>query len=341
MNEQELIAWCDDRARNGISQHDPKWHAARKLTIGGSSFAILMGLNAFTTLREYLSQKLGLTHFVADIKPQWGNLFEEVIKRQVEHMYGCTIYGEDLFVLHETNRGITYSPDGLAIVDGECVLFEFKCPYSRIPGAAVPVYYVPQVKMGLEVLAPPQYGIYAEAVFRRCAWRDCGPTRAFDTTLVARPCPNGTPPLAYGFVGVYGPVANTGASTCDLGACSVAFFTKIMALIDSHKLSVWYSQEHRATTRSAAASALNRDLAAFREHVSARAEMHIVGLIPWKLLKCNTHRIDKTPGFMDPYLDELNAIVDFLHSCINLDDAAKKKALDDFMRPREQIPEWD
>lgn len=199
--EEELIAWCKNAESNGISQHSLEWLAAKKFTIGGSSIATIMGLSSFQTMRELLLTRLGVRQFNSDIKPQWGNMLEEVIKREVEYMFKCTVHGEDLYLPGHI-YGTSYSPDGLGIVDGKLVLFEFKCPYSRIPSRDPPKYYVPQVKMGLELIPHAEYGIYAEAVYRRCTWEQLGPSGDFDTTLVEKPSKPITP-ISYGFVGFY------------------------------------------------------------------------------------------------------------------------------------------
>ena len=56
--------------------------------------------------------------------------------------------------------------DGIAAVKNYIILFEFKCPFSRIPDDKIPIHYEYQVKAGLDTIPIADMGIYAEAVFR-------------------------------------------------------------------------------------------------------------------------------------------------------------------------------
>ena len=82
--QQQLANWVQTNEQNGIKQHDVRWKDEKVFTIGGSSLATIMGINMFSTIPKMISEKIGLTAFNGDIKPQWGNLFEDVIKRHVE-----------------------------------------------------------------------------------------------------------------------------------------------------------------------------------------------------------------------------------------------------------------
>jgi hypothetical protein len=224
-----LTEYVNNHSKNGIVQHSEKWLAEKVFTIGGSSLATIQNLNPFSSIAKLISEKIGLTSFNGDIKPQWGNLFEDVIKRYVEYDRNCIILGEDLYIVSDGKyKGTSYSPDGIAImsIPKESmsmpnlqfsddmheqiiiphtkpipVLIEFKCPYSRIPSGKVPKYYLPQVKMGLELLNFPELGLFIEGVFRRCSWEQLGDNPDYDKTLVSKS--SGKLPLAYGICGFY------------------------------------------------------------------------------------------------------------------------------------------
>lgn len=363
MNEEDLIRWCESKAKNGISQHDQKWKDAKVDTVGGSSIAIIKGLNPFTNLRTYIATKLGLVRFISDIKPQWGNLFEEVIKLEVEWMFKCKVHGEDLFINDCKYYGTSYSPDGLGVVDGKVVLFEFKCPQRRIPSKEPPVYYVPQVKMGLELLEPPEYGIYVEAVYRRCSWPQLGPKPGFDLSLVQRPV-TGTP-ISYGFIGFYTTaelaakalsdiadgkvILKEGISSddvikipgylseyekCDamndLGASSCDLFENMMTLMDEKYLMPWYGRVHRETSVNKANALLNEEVKTYREFCKNGGFINY-GILPWKLLQIKHHRIDPEPGYLEPMLDDIKKIIDFVKSCKDKSDDEKRDLLNKFM----------
>lgn len=380
MDETALREWCDNVAKNGIAQHSDEWLRAKTLTIGGSSIAIIDGTNSFTNLHQYIALKLGLAKFESDVKPQWGNLFEEVIKLEVEQTYNCNVYGEDLYVVGK-HYGTAYSPDGLAIIDGKVVLLEFKCPYSRIPGKLPPAYYVPQVKMGLCMLEPPQEGLYIEAVYRRCSWADLGPGLGFDKILVPRPATGR--PVSYGFIGFYttaekyaeivsraGDDGDAGGTvtivdgeyvhtpyayerTCgvpgysqeyrefnamnDLGISSPTLFKTLMALFDKGLITPWYGRVLKHQT--GANAEINSDLQRYREFCSgaagaAGAAGGIInfGILPWKLLRIESHKIDREEDFLDRYIEPIKTIVDFVKSTCEKTDAEKQEALTEFIK---------
>lgn len=379
MDEAGLIAWCRAAAANGIEQHSAEWLAVKKFTVGGSSLATVMGLNAFQSLREMLLMRLGVRHFNSDIKPQWGNMLEEVIKREIEHMYQCRVHGEDLYLSGHI-YGTSYSPDGLAIIDGKLVLLEFKCPYSRIPSSEPPKYYVPQVKMGLVLIPEADYGLYAEAVYRRCSWDQLGPSGNFDTTLVSKPARPITP-ISYGFVGFYTTdtiISQTQADLAagtyrypappappaykrtyttevaeygdddlhdataannapiednplqipgfaneygefvsqanDLGESSPDLMRALMHALDTGRLRAYYSETLREFNPSRANHAINGELAKYTEFIGNGGHTNY-GVLPWKLLRIAQHRIDRETDYLEPYVETIAKIVDFVKSC--------------------------
>ncbi len=374
--EEALIRWCQEQAQNGIAQHSEAWLKAKQSKVGGSAIATIMGISAFTTLREYIETKLGLRFFKSDIKPQWGNLFEDVIKRQVESAYGCTVHGEDLFIVGQY-PGTVYSPDGLGVVGDKCVLFEFKCPYSRIPAKAPPKYYVPQVKMGLEIIPLAEYGIYVEAVYRRCTWADLGPSAEFDTTLVQKPtkCDR---PISYGFIGLWADdrqiqqtrddladgkfgyeteseeeyndsVPDHGNPLCipgfcdefgtfasqmyDLSQATPALFRNIMKAVDSGRLTPFYGSIISETDTAKANAAINADMARYRAILAASHGCNY-GVLSWKLLQIKHHRIEREPGFLEPYLEKIRKITEFVsyHHEKNTSMLERAAALEIFMQ---------
>jgi putative phage-type endonuclease len=208
--ETKIRDWVKQKETNGIKQHDNNWLKARINTIGGSSIATIQGLNPYSSVKKLVKEKIGLADFQSNIMMQWGNLFESVMKSYVEYDKKCTVLGEDLYIEGKI-PSVAYSPDGLAAmelpargfdddpeeVDTKIVLCEFKCPFSRIPLRGPPKYYVPQVKMGLDVLNFPDIGLLAEGVFRRCSFGDLGFNPAFNKTPAARVIGN---TLAYGLI---------------------------------------------------------------------------------------------------------------------------------------------
>ena len=209
---------------NGISQHDIKWHEAKQDTIGGSQLATVQRANPYSTISSVIREKSGIDRRTdPGIKAHWGSLLESMLKRYVELANNIEIAGSNIFIAGKEGSHTSYSPDGLGVVDMskfnfimnteasmttthgiEVALFEFKCLYNRVPNKRIPKYYIPQVKMGLDMIDIATTGIFIEAVFRRCPWNNLGNNNAFDRELVTTPVPSKTPsPLAMGFVGFY------------------------------------------------------------------------------------------------------------------------------------------
>lgn len=195
-----LRKWVAEKTRTSLAQHSAEWLAARKFVIGGSSIATVIGQNPYSDIAKMVHERLD-GEFTSSVYMQWGNLFEDVIKEYCEIRLGAEIIGEDLFLPH--GETLAFSPDGLGVVEhgrlsnfvdssvnpddvgdsAQCTLFEFKCPFARIPGGRPPSYYVPQVKMGLDIIEQTDIGVLVEGVFRLCSWADLGLNLNFSELL--------------------------------------------------------------------------------------------------------------------------------------------------------------
>jgi hypothetical protein len=368
--EEQLRIWVENAARNGINQHDPKWYEAKVYTIGGSSLATIQGVNPMGNIYKLITDKIGITQFAGGIAPRWGNLFEDVIKRYVERDRRCTVYGEDLYIEGPPNTA--YSPDGLAVMDvidtyhinggaekgGETltapkistVLLEFKCPYSRALSGSPPVYYIPQVKMGLDILKIADVGLLVEAVFRRCRWNNLDFTDAYDKALKQR-C-QGDTPLAIGIIGFYFDKTTLAAMTdemkdaltalyeayilefveagdasneffCnDIGESSPDLFELIMEMFDRKILRVWYGSIAGRDTVDVAA-AMNADMAAFTAFCTERNATNY-GILPWKLFRVDYHFIQREPDYLARWLPKIDEIINLVRRCNDPANAAMK-----------------
>lgn len=154
-------------------------------TIGGSEISSLLGKNPYSNKTDLCKTKIGIKDFEGNVCTRWGNLFENVIRKIVENDFDCCIQETGAIpVLRNSQRKpvASYSPDGLAVLapeyincisrglanvrNRELVLFEFKCPYSRIPDGTIPAHYKSQVLMGLAGLKC-EHGIFCDALFRK------------------------------------------------------------------------------------------------------------------------------------------------------------------------------
>lgn len=153
--------WLDNKTINNEN---------RDITIGGSEIHMLMGGRS---IKGLIRNKLGLTTFKGNKYTGWGNICEDINKRFCEIKYNTTIY-ELGSIPGYTNEVVlqTYSPDGLAIIDEDIVLFEFKCPFSRKINNIVPKKYISQIQLGLSTINICKYAIYSEMKAKICKLKD-------------------------------------------------------------------------------------------------------------------------------------------------------------------------
>lgn len=144
-------------ARSCHAQKTPEWLRARAEMITASDAASVIGLNRYKNRRGLLAEKLR-AHYAPDGTGRvWsskatshGNKYEPVALRAYEVLSGTTFRDDFGLVRHATIPWVGASPDGVSS-DG-ATLLEIKCPYTRtiVPGQ-VPLMYIPQVQMAMEV----------------------------------------------------------------------------------------------------------------------------------------------------------------------------------------------
>jgi hypothetical protein len=232
----DLDAILDDFVRSfgGMRQRDARWYAAMGLTVGGSELAAIMGLSPYSGLADVVANKVaileGRDNWAGGGEAcWWGTLFEDVIGAYVAADLGAPVRGDDICI--QAFAGHRNSPDGYAVVrlgrDGaggrrlwttdmppdaptvrQIALLEFKCPMSRKPRGAVPRHYVPQVWSGLAVSPVASFGLFVDAVFRKCGIADLGDTAGYDTRYHRFDRGAWELPVAWGLIGVYAPRAD-------------------------------------------------------------------------------------------------------------------------------------
>ena len=343
---ETLRSWVNTMSQNGIRQHSEEWHNRRQFMIGGSSIATIQGRNPFCSLRDFLAERVGLKEHRSTIYTQWGCLFEQVIKKYTENKLGCEIMGSDLFICE--GDSVSYSPDGLGVVENQIVLFEFKCPFNRIPShSGPPKYYIPQVKMGLDLLKIPEYALFVEGVFRRCSLEQLGLGKEYDTSLhlskagtVRSPGGRaGAQPVAFGVIGFYCQnyrdlvefVLSFGHDALDklswdFGSVPVDTFKQIMEAFNSQRILPWYGEISDVNKRmtSETYEQIFRDFC-------AKSKVHPVGVLPWKLFKVEMHRVEKTEQYLQPWLGVIKDVTEFLQKCCAAPMDQRQKMIDDYL----------
>lgn len=332
----KLQLYVAEKCKNNIKQGDDNWHKEKVFTIGGSSIATVMGIGGFgDNISKILTDKLGITKFKETIAPWWGTLFERVIELYVEKKYKCSIVGENLYI--PGPPGTAYSPDGMTILDinGKLttVLLEFKAPYSRIPDGKIPKYYVPQVKMGLQIIDICEIGLFIECVFRRCSFSQLGFDFTFDTTLV--PKYTGDKVLCYGIIGFYtyskalqgdiskqydgNPTDCMESNLNDFGMASPELFTTILEEYKNKNIFAVYSNVVANVDESSPGTELENIVRQVSD-----MDATLLGLLPWKLLHADFHYVEKSPNYIDPYLPIIRDLIDTVKFCLAPENETKK-----------------
>lgn len=372
----------------GLVQGSKEWLKGRKKTIGGSEMATAIGKNPYQrNLREWLMEKVGITDNKSfeknKYKMQWGNLFEDLIQEYIEHDLGLKIIGTDIFIPNEKIPGLSYSPDGLGVLEYDLeveeleeptlfkadsnakkkryvkhkyciVLFEFKCPYGRMPYGKVPIYYLPQIKTGLQSIQHTKFGIFAEGVFRRTNWDNlCNNSHYIkapeqEKVFVTDP-EHEALPLAYGFIGFYlnkqipgdyieikqkrykleqfnrnlkkiNESDNIGERYIDFGNVPDNLFKDMLDLYQDKVLSVYYSPVYVINDKEEH----NRELLNNEYNKFLKETADIKGILPWKLFSVDYNYVDKDPNYLDPYMDKLQGLIDVMSKCADAETKNEK-----------------
>jgi hypothetical protein len=200
----------------------------------------------------------------------------------VEERLGTEILGDKLFVRGK-HECVSYSPDGLGCVDGQIVLFEFKCPYSRMPGNSVPVHYLPQVKYGMCVIDICDTALFIEGVFRACTAEQL--LAGGYNTLLKQKVPKGAEPITYGLF-----YFNSVGAAADYGGS--ADINDIISVVDMSKF-----------------------VHGTAEHITEEARKKLAegqSILPWKLYSLHTHRVEKDPEFLAGLLPDIERVIKYV-----------------------------
>jgi len=216
----------------GMKQRGKDWYDSMGTTCGGSEMSALMGKNPYSTIVDVINKKIeilqGINSWNGGAACWWGTLFEDVIESFVSIDLGGEVKGTDICI--RELPGHRNSPDGYVVarfyrgIDGELyiwttdmdpdippewriVLLEFKCPYGRKPIAGkIPPQYRPQLKSGLMVSSVAHFGLFVDAVYRKCGILDMKDTPDYDTDYHARDRGKWDLPIAWGMIAVYAPL---------------------------------------------------------------------------------------------------------------------------------------
>lgn len=313
---------------NSIGQRTEAWYKSKQTRIGGSSMATIMGISSFGgTLLSLVTDRIRPGGSFGNKFTWWGTIMEPVVEMYTERRFHCKILAENSYITGPNRT--CYSPDGLTVIDRDGVptvtLLEFKAPYSRIPDGKVPKYYVPQIKMGLELIPVCQAGLFIECVIRRCSWADFG----FDSNFNKILCPKGGKDraMACGVVLFYTNseliedmvAAEVGKLGGDIGGTSEDLFVSLMKYACGGDITLHYCSQFTVDVSldDVKEDYLKREIERFG------GPKNLVGFLPYKLFDMSYNWIEPTPGFLDPYYDRIRAVTDCIDYCLDPANAGR------------------
>jgi YqaJ-like viral recombinase domain len=202
-------------------QGTDEWKALRKGFIGGSEVSTILKQNKNKTVSKLILEKLGFDPFKGNAITYWGNVFEEVIRQHCEEIFKCSI--RETGSIPYKHGKLSYSPDGLAVVPTiqlqkvlgtltddidetsptQLVLFEFKCPHTRVPTADIPEYYLPQVSIGMNIIDIMETSVFVQATFRRCSFDQLAYNTNHNGWGHFKKADVSSPPIECGFMIIY------------------------------------------------------------------------------------------------------------------------------------------
>jgi len=302
---------------SNVKQRTEEWHTAKKGGVGGSQLATVEGLNKYETLETFLYRKCGLLRRCWTSTTAWGNLFEDVIMRYTESIYRVPVMYDNAYIKH--GKYVHYSPDGVGVVDGSRVMFEFKCPKFRQLGK-VPIYYEPQLWLGMAIL-PVDAALFIEGIFKRIDYsrlpkKTCGMIAVY--TNENSNCDK--------FKEFYNKCSMqfeiTDTQLIDFGDIGEQLFEDLLYIIDNGLATVRYGQIVNETDKVKRDIIFNDDLDYFKESF---------GVIPWYLDDYQVTKYNPVPNYLAKVEPKIDKIGKYIESIDHLEPIEKKAAIDEFV----------
>ena len=139
---QELIS------KDYAAQRSEEWLALRGNMLTASDLATAIGVNPYEKPEDLILKKCGHNKFNGNSATFHGNKYEDEARDIYCEQYGEVCHEIGLYP-HPEYKWLGGSPDGIT-ESGKLV--EIKCPLRRKITPEVPVYYMPQIQLLLEIL---------------------------------------------------------------------------------------------------------------------------------------------------------------------------------------------
>lgn len=373
-------------------QGSKEWLTSRAETIGGSEISTILNINKYQSIKQLIEQKTGISSF-KKAPPLWfGNLFEYILQKYTEEIFETTIY-ETGSIPYKKSKLIKYSPDGIAVIkknkltniftnddftnkifncskfiengddtkDSEIlILFEFKNPYMRvIKQNEIPIYYINQPRLGMEVIDICEVSIFIEAVFRFCSYSDI----ITKTTIINNrynrfyhydKIPHIKEPLCFGSFSLYYEKNNESSHLSDIINNLIQYknnnnsihhydlsaikdktiINKIMENIIDYKdlkiiyhdlcnntkdSDIYYFNKHNNKNK------FKQQIIKNKEMIMKDINLEYLGIMCFKMMDININPIFKSNPITDEVLTKIDKVINVIKECNNVNDINLKK----------------
>lgn len=352
MFKQILLESFIEQYKHLPEQGTDEWKVLRKDFIGGSEVSTILKQNKNKSVNKLIMEKLGFDRFQGNVITHWGNVFEELIRLHCEEIFKCTIR-ETGSIPYEHGH-LSYSPDGLAVIPthkliqqfgslskgldakaaAQLILFEFKCPHSRIASTDIPEHYWPQVNIGMNIINIMEAAIFVQATYRRCSFQSLKYDTVHNSYGHFKQADVSSNPIECGFMILYvdewesyheglldvltengdADQVHTKSETTliDIGTINEpSLLEEIMGKCVNKSFKVDYCFRHMYDTNVFSRDRYTIDL--YNHSIQYRAmnvlheqlknHPHIIGVLPYKLLNIHMTSVDKNVD----YIQETNA----------------------------------
>lgn len=380
-------------------QGSEEWLKNRLFRIGGSEFSIILGKNPYSNKKKLIKSHVGLITFQGYAATYWGNLLENILTDYINNIFQCEIKETGSINCNKgTNLG--YSPDGLAVIkkkyldiifnndhynhikntslfinnhndDDLLILFEFKCPYKRIPDKyIIPEYYLPQPQLGMEIINICEAGIFIEAVYRICSIDNIQYNNIYNTIYHDDKLILTDNPIYYGFIAIiydnnimdidienlkhniqtnnilYININNY--NIYDLGKITKKWlFNKILKyIIQDKKIYVKYvkhNNNHKLKQNIFNKSKYIKNIYNYNIECNIYNEIEtiinnlkineeLIGIIPYKLFQLHMKPVKKKLNLITPDIqNEINEVINIIKECHNKSIIEKENIINNYL----------
>ena len=129
-------------------QRSDEWYKLRGNMLTASDAGTALGVNPYESVNDLVLKKCGLGTFKGNQATAHGNTYEDEARDMYSTRFNEEVWEIGLHV-HRAYPWLGGSPDGIT-TSGKLV--EIKCPLTRKITNEVPIYYMAQVQLLLEVL---------------------------------------------------------------------------------------------------------------------------------------------------------------------------------------------